>query len=337
MLPEDVEADLHLKDFTKQLLSAGLVSRLNPEGHVNNEFCDDFLRFIDADRECLAARRGAFSTGKSFKVHFSRLGGDLAKALAQRHLADPEVSGTTGLSGWVSVEKRTARLFMAFLAISLSRAKSDDDRGVSYEPVTEDPSYLVVFAPVLPELQRGSETKMFHSSRVPRQEALIRSTLLKRALPGPVGDDLTVSDLVRFRERHDNHERLRQFRRFIEDRLRAVCAEKDRYVQDQMLRLLQKDIDEEIGAISERLSRRWRNVAAALWSVIPSGAGTAVAAATHDPVEAVAQGSLFVQALGRAPGVARGGELLRSPLAFAALAQKEFPNGSNVSQLSAPV
>lgn len=322
ILPEYAEAHLHLEDFTKELLSADLVSSLDPEGHVDDQFGSAFLSFIDADRKSPAVSPGTVSRGESFDVHISKLGHRLVRELAQRDLADPDAP-----YGWVSVEERTARVFMAFLAISLARAA-----GASYERVTDDPSYLVVFAPVLPELHSSRETEIFSRSTGPQREALIRSTLLERALPGPVGDEVTVADLVRFRERRDNHERLREFRRFIEDRLGAVCAEKDRYVQDRMLRQLQKDIDEEVGAISERLIKKWRNVAAAVWSVIPSGTGTAAAIAAQNPAGVLAQGSLFVQALGPAPGVARGGELFRSPLAYAALAEKAFPTGgSNVS------
>jgi hypothetical protein len=314
IIPEGDEAHLHLDDFTTELLRAELITSVNPTGHVNQPFCEAFLSFLDAGWEDGRAAQPEFSPDKALDVHVTKLGHDLVEELAERRLADPEAP-----YGWVQVERHTAQLFMAFLAVSLARASGD-----GHTAITDDPEYLTVFAPVLPELQRERVKRPFLRSDTPRQEAVIRSAILERAMPGPV-DRVSVADLRQFKDHADNRERLRGFRRFIEARLRDVCAETDPYVQDQLLRQLQRDIDDEVRAISERLGKKWRNAAAAVWSVIPNGAGTVAAVARHDPADAVAQGSLFVQALGRAAGVARGGELLKSPLAFAALAQRAFP------------
>ena len=109
IIPQGAEARLHLDDFTQGLLSAELITSLDPAGHVNDAFCDAFLDCVGADGQIHEAKQlDTFNAADGFDVHVSKLGHRLVEELAERHLADPAAP-----YGWVAVERRTARLFMA--------------------------------------------------------------------------------------------------------------------------------------------------------------------------------------------------------------------------------
>jgi hypothetical protein len=202
--------------------------------------------------------------------------------------------------GWWTVEPRTAGVYMAYLAATLGTLDE-----VGMDPIS-DTTELFVPTPDTP---------------VARAEAL-RLGMLEAVLPGP-DEPVAVSELVRFKERHAGE--LRAFRLRIEQELLRIAQIEDEGVRargqtltEEQLRL---DID---GIAAEMRQRRWPKI---LFGTI---AGLAAVAATG----AAAIGTGGAAVVLAAPGVISGAyaavqglpqrQRSRSPLAYAAMAQKSF-------------
>ena len=151
--------------YTQDLIDAGLVLPVSPR-MVEHEhgFVSNFLELVDADGELARARPLDVRDAMPVKVHMGKIGLVLLRELEARGLAAPP----DHLDSWCPVERRTAGLFMAYLALQLGSL--DEFKMV---PITDHPDSLQAFTHVPGHARVGSSA------------IDVRETVLEGVLPAP--------------------------------------------------------------------------------------------------------------------------------------------------------
>lgn len=259
-----------LDGFTAGLVDTGLVTVYPPSFHIFDipRFFDAFLELVDSPESGLLARRGA-PDGYA-DLHLEKLG-PLSGGLLERGLAlAPETAP------WQPVERRTAEVFMAYLASCMGSLEEIDAT-----PVTDNPDSLKAMGGAAPNV--AAEYR----------KAPQRTVFLEALLPAP-SRITDIARLARFKEEHGPE--LARFRTRIERAVRSVASVEDATLRDearndQLLDLLRERLEAE-----ELLRGSWPDLSFANVSGLIGGAGTAAVADSR-------LGVLFA-VLGLAPVVA---------------------------------
>lgn len=290
--------------YMRELVQAELVRQVIPGEYTYRipRFRESFLELIDQN-QMITDRRGiALERHETFRIHIEKTGDALADALCDRGLARP------AKYPWYEVEKVTANLFMAYLASVLG--KSGD---LQMEPITDHTESLSVFS-------NSPQSILAPTSLIDQ----LRITVLEGVLPAPsVG--IPVRELADFKDSYSGL--LKQFRRHIESSLIEVALITDKNLRDRKLCLLQDELKEKINEIQARMNEK-------RWPRIVFGTFCGLLAAAIPGAEAIATGNI-ISALKVLPGLITAiysafsgatnqDEILRSPLAYVALAQEQL-------------
>jgi len=293
-----------LGTYMRELVRAELVKQVFPGDHINEipEFTNAFLGLIDNNQQIVERRHVALEHQETFRIHIEKFGYKLADQLCDRGLAQK------AKYPWYEVEKITANLFMAYLASVLGKLKN-----LQMDPMTDYIESLSVFSKS-PEI-------ILNSAALVNQ---LRMGVIEGILPAPAGG-VEVKELASFKYRY--FDLLSRLRRRIESSLLEISFISDLESRNKKISLLKDELKEEISELRARMRER-------KWPQIVFGSLCGLLAAAIPGAEAVSTGDV-TSALKTLPGLvvaiysAYSGakdqrEILRSPLAYAALAQERL-------------
>lgn len=291
-----------LKPYTQELIRSGLLKPISPGQYISQlpRFSAAFLEYIDQARELRPVRQANTRPNARIPVHIQKLG-DIADELCKRGLAC-QVDYS-----WYDVEQRTAEDFMAYLAAVLGQLPE-----VSAVPITDRLNALASLS-----------THPFNSAQ--RTQARIRGTILERILPAPAGA-VRPEKLARFKD--DHREQLIRFRSRVESLVSRFAAMRNPVDLPVLLQAEVERMGNEVEDIAQLMRNNgWRRIV--LGSLCPVlGAGLALGNAweRHSWVTGVAASLTLVPAVYSALQVVHTSSrvLPRKPLAYAALARREF-------------
>jgi hypothetical protein len=293
-----------LGTYMRELVQAQLVRQVLPGDHIYRipKFKEAFFELIDQNQAIGKRRVVSLVRNETFRIHVEKFGDELAYQLRERGLARP------GEYPWYEVEKITADLFMAYLASVLGKLED-----LQMCPITDRAESLSVFS--------KSPQKTLESTALIEQ---LRIGVIESILPAPAGG-VSVRELADFKARYIKL--LPPLRRCIESSLLEISLISDIETRNGRVRLLKEDLEEEIAELRARMDER-------KWPRIVFGTLCGLLAAAIPGAEAIATGNV-ISALKALPGLATAiysafsgaanqSEILRSPLAYAALAQKRL-------------
>jgi len=307
------EAPGKLTPYMQELLAAKLVRTVSPEHHDGPLYgpLERFLEYVDVELragrvQSLAsaarpAKRGEVSAGTIFQIHSRKLGDLVGKGLVERGLARRADAGD-----WYEVESRVAADFMAYLATALGTC-------VDMEPITDSATHLATFT----HASNGSNDpiRLLHE---------LRAGVLESMLPAPA-EPVSVAELASFKERYGSQ--LSSFRRAIEDRLVDLALVEEEWARARKLEIYHEELRVQLDELQARMQeRRWPKIVfgAVCGLVAAAIPGVREVVAGH-PVEAglAAPGLISTMYLG-IPKLRENKDFMRSPLAYAALAQQQL-------------
>jgi hypothetical protein len=293
-----------LGTYMRELVQAELVKQVLPGDHIYgiSRFTGAFLELIDQNQVIAGRRCVSLERGETFRIHIEKFGDELAYQLCYRGLAQQSEYP------WYEVEKITANLFMAYLASVLGKLED-----LQMDPITDHIESLSVFS--------KSPENILNSATLVDQ---LRMVVVGGILPGPAGG-VAVEKLARFKSRYINQ--LRGLRRRIESSLLDISFISDIETRNEKLHLLKGELDEEISELRAKMhEQQWpRIVFGTLCGLLAAAIPGARAVATGDITQALEALPGLVTAIYSAfSGTTNQREILRSPLAYAALAQERL-------------
>lgn len=309
ILPKELaDNDEFLRPYTSSLIKEKLLVPVSPEpafwwgdavGHI-----DAFLDLIDRQPGRVEGR--PVTEDDWVRVHLTKIGYGLGTALAQRGLCrEPVFESDASL--WLHIEVRTANLLMAYLAAIVAK-----DYGIAMDPITDSEAALAAFKG-LPDGERHIDTDMHP----------IRFALLDHILPGPAAG-VEPARLAEFKNEHADL--LTRFRTRVERGVIDCAQVSDERQRAKHVSTVRAELTDELVEIERRMSeRRWPTVVRGSVGVVIAALGIADLAATGGTTFAAASGVLGLGgAIDTALQGRRRAELFKSPLAFAAIARREF-------------
>jgi hypothetical protein len=290
--------------YMRELVQAELIKPVLPSHYTHEipRFREAFLEMVDQN-QIITDRRGlALERNETFRIHIEKSGDALTEALYDRGLARPAEYP------WFEVEKLTADLFMAYLASVLGKLKD-----LQMDPITDRADALSVFS--------KSPQNILDPITLVDQ---LRISVLEGVLPAPAGE-ISVYELANFKDRHSDL--LPRFRRRIESFLINAALISDKNLRDYKVRLFRDELIEGRNEIQARMHER-------KWPRILFGTVCGLVAAAIPGAEAIATGNI-TSAVKALPGIVTAiysafsgatnqNEILRSPLAYAALVQERL-------------
>ena len=309
IVPEGLQDDSEfVSPRMAELREVGMLLPISPLSEVWQvpRFLEEFVSFLENDQGIQRLRRRPSAELSFEKVHVGKLGA-LADYLVDQGLA--RHADGPGWELWLDVERRTAGLFMAYLAAGLGALPA-----VLMDPVTDQADAMAALVGL--DSTAGLTLKRARELRLGVLEAL---------LPGPAAT-IEVKALKQFKDDHGDE--LAAFRDRVDEELMkaATLAEPDAQREQTAIsaRTLTRERDEIVKLMQ---AHRWTNI------VFGAVAGV-VAAAAAVAAPFVVGGGLAASALA-APGlipavyaslktVETKPEFGTRPMAYAALAQKEF-------------
>jgi len=274
---------------------------LFPIGREAPKFKDSFLDLIDNNEQILRKRGVTLTPENTKSIHIEKLQ-DLDIELVKRGLAK-ELDYP-----WLEVEAITADFFMGYLATVLGKCES-----IQMDPITDKIESLSVFS--------SSPHRILGAPALLEE---LRLGVLESILPAPT-EDIVVDDFVGFKKRHSR--KLSRFRRHIENELIKVALIKDEAMREYRFRLFKEELVDDLEDVMSTLKNQWVNILpGTLCTFIPAAIPVVEAALSQDLFRALQALPSLISAALRALGDVKS--LLRSniesPLAYAALAQREF-------------
>jgi hypothetical protein len=283
--------------YTYGLIRAGLVRPYDPtwllrEHSGRGDFYGQFLILLE--EQGLQRSLDRFTRLHIAKGDYSLFG--VLERLAVASKTSPE---------WYEVEKRTADLYMAYLAGAICGYED-------FFPVADTGEYLSMFVP--------------SSGETPARLRTLRYEAITEVLPVP-SRPVAPAELASFKDRHG--EELHRLRVHLDGRLADLATVDDPFLHDTMKEGIFQEIADEVAVLKEQMSkRRWPRVALV-------GIGGILASALSIGTAIADGGSALALSLGIGAGVVSMGpagfeaaDLLgspqsnkRSPLAYAALAE----------------
>jgi hypothetical protein len=306
-----------LQKHMLRLLEEGLLRPQPPAEYLGPAFVEQFLGSVEG-REDLELRRETFRAGDYVPVHLWKLGGPLTeveRTLGEMKLADLRPTAGPG-EGWLNVERSTAHELTASIALALGHLHPDAPK-----PITDEDDAFSVVVP-----SEGDQQS---------KKTALREIVLESLLPGPV-DFVEVDRLIQFKEKYKDQ--LRVFRAKVEsgvslrrrllslgdgeaDSKEAVTAEIEDWRQE-----LEADVRQ---LEAQMKGHGWEPGRHELYAVALAGTGEAIKTAVQSGRGigslALPIGVAMTVALsGRLLGRDQTKRLLHEPMAYAALARREF-------------
>ena len=292
-----------LGTYMRELVQAELVRQVIPQKHIYSipRFTESFIELVDRSQVIAKRRRIAIESRETLSIHIEKLG-NIADELRCRGLAE------VAKYPLYKVEKVTADLFMAYLASVLGKLEN-----FQMDPITDCAESLSVFS--------KSPQNVLNPTTLVDQ---LRMGVIEGVLPAPAGG-VAVGELAAFKSRYVKL--LSRLRRRIESSLLDISLISDIEVRNERARILKGELEEQISELRARMNER-------KWPQIVCGTLCGLLAAAIPGVKALATGDV-TSALGALPvlvaaiysafsGKANQREILRSPLAYAALAQEQL-------------
>ena len=300
VVPQHIsDRDAELTPFMMELVKARLIRQVSPD-HAQwdnqDSFDADFLAMLDASG--LPESEPQHWT----RMHREKATGYLFEQIAERQLARWDDRGWE----WCTMEERTAGLYMAYLVGSICRVEGQ------LMPVTDVGDRLARLArPVV-----SSKSKL---------DELV-SVTIHDVMPVP-STDIPLDELSRFKA--ENSEQLRNLRIHINGKLADLILIPDETVRAAKIAEAQREIDESVKRLEERMKRRrWPIVLAGAAALACPALGIAAAVVTGGAALALGLGvgSAATGLGGAAAGMQRPPRIDRnSPVAYAALAGRLRP------------
>ena len=295
------------------LRKAGQLETVAPGYYISPRlprFAETFLDFVDNDEGVQAQRNRTLAEMSLVHIHLGKLG-QLADGLEKRGLARPAKG--PGWELWVDVEPRTADLYMAYLQVRWVHM-----RRWRWDPLTDrSESIAAIF---------GTDATTGLTLKRARE---LRVGVLNDLLPAPSAA-VSVDDLVEFKRDH-GHE-LSAFRDRVDGALIDVAAIEDADAREERTRILRSQLVQEREELAAAMTaRRWPAIA---FGAV-AGVVTAAAAVTAPFFLGGGLAAAAFAAPGLVPSAYSIGEIVRQrpnianrPIAYAALAQKAFADGT---------
>lgn len=228
---EFVNAPERLTNYTRNLLTDGLLTQIHPGQHVWQipRFKDAFVAFIESlPKADIDQRRQALQKHSTYRVHTEKMQG-IAEYFIHAKLAN-EVD-----SSWCDVESKTAREFMVYLAALLGKLED-----IQSTPVTDTSANLDAF------LLASQST-----ARVEARLAPLRTVVLEQLLPVPE-QPVPSHKLLSFKQKHGAQ--LRQFRHSIEQEISNIADMSDSDLQKHRLENVIAEKRDQVEEITAHLS-----------------------------------------------------------------------------------
>ena len=295
--PEELGS--HMTD----LLQEGLVRQVIPYDHIPKipRFSEAFIDLVDNNPVVATRRDIPLKRQPTFQIHMQKLG-NVAAGLCDRGLA------RAADYPWYEVERFTGMQFMAYLAAVLGQLKE-----LAFVPATDEVQYLEAF----------SSEEHTEAARTVLKERL-RATVLEGILPAPA-EGVGASELARFKSHYADL--LHRFRGRIESLVVDVAATHDLVSRTERLHLIRDELGDEIEELGARMREsRWPRIVFGTFCGLLASAmpGAAALATGNIPVAGAAVPGLLKAIYSAFSGSRRQSEIMRSPLAYAALAQKRL-------------
>ncbi len=295
----------------EELLASQLVTPVVPRRFLSRvpRFVEAFREFLDTNETIAARARVSLDEQKTLQVaiHSEKMN-PVADELCRRGLArrsgDKWYAIERAREEWYEVEQFTAHQYMAYLATALGRL---DELG--YVPATDSIQSLAALS---------SEPDAAKALLALRET--LRASILEGLLPAPAGG-ISVSELVRFKSRYG--EQLSRFRARVESLVLHVAESRDQ-LRDERMRLAQQELADEIEELQARMREwNWPRVSKGTFCSLVAGAigGGSAAATGNVPAAAAALIGIAGVVYNAFAGSSQQREMMRSPLAYAALAQ----------------
>ena len=235
--------------LTRALIESELILQVFPD-EAAGVLSGNFDRFVRLQSEAeVSRRRSDFELGNVVRIHGDKV------MHAQRAFASLMELGVASRMSWewYLVERTTAEEFMAALAFSLCEVAGPDGWHRTdlptlerWFPVTNLPSSTRALLAGLRPSGPGGASKLELRVHGELQVSEVRSALMQELLPVPEGP-MAVDQLVDFRRKHG--ERLPEFRRELERRIRLLSD-----IQDPVqYRRALDDLGDEVREETERV------------------------------------------------------------------------------------
>lgn len=309
IVPAEYLDDPHfLRPYTAGLKDHGLLTFVPPDAAIWKvpKYYESFLSLLDS--LALDGENIPLASRETVHIHVDKTGYHLGIALQNRGLAEPMSLQAPEWDAWFRVEKQTGNLLMAFLATILGQTNEQ-----RMDPITDSAECLEAF------------------TRVPVGEAAveaslkpIRTEILSDLLPAPI-DPVDPARLAEFKGRYGNL--LSCFRTMVEQRVVAAAAIQDPVLRAHSVGLTRKEFRDQLEEITCRMQEHnWHRIEfGTLLAVVAAGVVVADAVATGGTLTvAGASLGLASAAYGAFQGARTPADVLARPMAYAALAQRNF-------------
>ncbi len=296
-----------LRPYTSALLKEELLTVVPPNDSVSRAGAENYFQaFVDlVNSDPFGVARLPAHQREWVPLHVDKLGAGLGRYLREKELAKDDHWEEE--SSWVQVERHTADLLMAFLASLVGK-----DPDVAMDPITDSERSMAAFT-TLPEQERQINTELDP----------IRYALLENVLPGPAGT-INVPKLAAFKA--DHQQLLKPFRNRVEKEVFDCAQIADMRFRAEGEKRAQSRLLEELCEIEARMNER------KLGPLVRGSLG--VVAPALGLADALIGGGSLMAILGTSLGVAgaadsafrgaRRRDILQGPLAYAALARRDF-------------
>jgi hypothetical protein len=308
IVPGGLEDDpRYISPRMAELRAEGLLAMVAPAYDLTTipRFRDEFARLLEADED-IARRRGAPAGASFAKVHVFKLG-DVAEYLIDEGLA--RHCDGPGWELWIEVEERTAGMFMAYLAATLGGL----DR-VCMDPVTDQTGAMAALV--------GADSRTGLTLKRARE---LRLGVLEALLPGPA-TPVDAKALRKFKDEHGDE--LAAFRDRVDEELLKAAGLEEADAQAEQARIsaakLKRERDEIVSLMEKR---RWPDIvfgSIASVGVAAAGVAGALVLGGGAAAAAVAAPGLIPAVYAALKDARTRPDLGMRPLAYAALAQREF-------------
>ena len=301
---EYIQEPEELGDYMQELVQAQLVKQIFPDRYVHDipNFTPAFLHFVDSNPTIQNAAQQIGQKLKTTRIHIAKFGHELASELCRRNLAK------RSQGSWYDVEVQTADLFMAYLASVLGNHQENN-----MTPISDRLESLCAFS-------LKQDLSPSHPSLIDE----LRGLLLENLFPAPSAQ-VPVNQLATFKE--SNYELLSHLRRKVEAAVLDISLINDAPTRQRRLSFLKDDFRQQIVELHSKMNER-------NWPRITFGSICGIAAGAIPGIDAVLTSDV-TSALKAVPGLAsaiycafsgspRQKDILSSPLAYVALAQKKF-------------
>jgi len=291
-----------LGNYMEELIQADLVKPIHPGDYIHKipNFEEPFLNLIKNNPTIEKRKGNALEKRETFRIHiekFSPLIFDLCDMGLAKEVGYP----------WYEVESLTADLYMTYLASVLGKLTN-----LQMDPITDRVNSLTVYSKLPGNI-----------SSIDNHLSSLRMGVLESILPVPA-EGITVEELANFKKR--NFDLLTRFRRYVESSLIDIALISDVNLRGEKIRIFKEELDDQLNEIQALMhERKWPKIILGTVAAAMPLAGTLITgflplALLDLPPLAFAIHS----ALGEAKKEKK--EILKSPLAYVAMAQEKFGN-----------